>query len=77
LEQPEEKKLIENCAKEVVPGFMELKLVLSEKEEPEENRQSQSLDNGGAQQINDTVFSEPAVKKTLELFDGRVIKVNR
>lgn len=56
---------------------MELKLVLSEKEEPEENRQSQSLDNGGAQQINDTVFSEPAVKKTLELFDGRVIKVNR
>lgn len=78
LEQPEEKKLIENCAKEVVPGFRELKLVLSEKEEPEENRQSQSLDNGGgAQQINDTVFSEPAVKKTLELFDGRVIKVNR
>ncbi|MCR4293004.1 MAG: DNA polymerase III subunit gamma/tau [Candidatus Kuenenia sp.] len=78
LEQPEEKKLIENCAKEVVPGFRELKLVLSEKEEQEENSQSQSLDNGGgAQQINDTVFSEPAVKKTLELFDGRVIKVNR
>ncbi len=77
LEQPEEKKLIENCAKEVVPGFRELKLVLSEKEGPEENRQGQNLDNGGAQQINDTVFSEPAVKKTLELFDGRVIKVNR
>ena len=56
LEQPEEKKLIENCAKEVVPGFRELKLVLSEKEEPEENRQSRVLDNGGAQQINVTVF---------------------
>ncbi|MCF6150156.1 MAG: DNA polymerase III subunit gamma/tau [Candidatus Kuenenia sp.] len=78
LDQPEEKKIIEDCVKEAVREVIEVRLVVSENGRHEENSQGQSSgDDGGAQQTDDIVFSDPAVKKTLELFDGRVIKVNR
>jgi len=57
---------------------IELKLVISENGRREDNRTGKpSGRENGAQQKEDSVFSEPAVKKTLELFDGRVIKVSR
>lgn len=78
LEQIEEKKLIEQCAKEVINSNVRLKLEVSKNGNPEKNKATPftGRDSSEQQTVNST-FSEPAVKKTLELFGGHVIKVNK
>ncbi len=78
LEQVEGKKLIEQCAKEVVLSNVRLKLVVSKNESPEKSKTNLSSGRDSSDQLPvDSLLSEPAVKKTLELFGGHVVKVNR
>lgn len=78
LEQIEEKKLIEQCIKEVTQDTIKLKFVLSKNESNEKNKISAVTDHDpSAQPVVDAILSEPAVKKTLELFGGHVIKINK
>ena len=78
LEQIEEKKLIEQCAKEVVQGTVRLKLTVSKNGSPEKNKVNLFSDcDPSQQQVVDPILSVPAVKKTLELFGGHVVKINK
>ena len=78
LDQIEEKKLIEQCAKEVVQGSVRLKLVVSKNGSPEKSKANLfSGRDSSDQQSVDSLLSEPAVKKTLDLFGGHVVKVNK
>jgi DNA polymerase-3 subunit gamma/tau len=78
LNQGEEKKLIEQCAKEVVQGNVRLKLVVSRNESPEKSKADVfSGRDSSEQQSVDLPLSEPAVKKTLDLFGGYVVKINK
>ncbi len=78
LEQAEEKKLMEQCAKEIIKGNVKLKLAVSKNGSPEKNKANLSIGrNAFNQQTANSTFSEPVVKKTLELFGGHVIKVNK
>ncbi len=78
LDQIEEKRFIEQCAKEVVQGNVKLKLAVSKDggSEKKETNISSGHDSPD-RQLADSAFSEPAVKKTLDLFGGHVIKVNK
>lgn len=78
LEQIEEKKFIEQCVKEVTQNNIKLKFILSKNESNEKNTGNIITDHGPSDQhaVN-TILSEPAVKKTLELFGGHVIKINK
>lgn len=78
LDQIEEKKLIEQCAKEVVRGNVRLKLMVSKNGSSEKTKSNVSAGRDSSdQQPVDPVLSEPAVKKTLDLFGGHVVKVNK
>lgn len=78
LERIEEKKFIEQCAKEVVLSNVRLKLVVSKNESPEKNKTNLSSGRDSSDRLPvDVQLSEPAVKKTLELFGGHVVKVNK
>lgn len=78
LDQTEEKKLIEQCAKEVVQGNVRLKLTVSKNGSPEKGKTRVfSGRDSSDQQPADPLFSEPAVKKTQDLFGGHVVKVNK
>ena len=72
------KKLIEQCAKEVINSNVRLKLEVSKSGNPEKNKANLCTGRDTFnQQTANSVFSEPAVKKTLELFGGHVIKINK
>lgn len=77
LNQFEEKKLIEQCVKEFVQGDVKIKLVASSAN-PEKNR-TNTISNHDLSQPKavEPVPSEPSVKKTVELFQGHVIKINK
>ncbi|MCF6156027.1 MAG: DNA polymerase III subunit gamma/tau [Candidatus Brocadia sp.] len=76
LDQTEEKKLIEQCAKEVVQGNVRLKLVISKNGNPEKRKANvSSVHESSDPQPVDSLLSEPTVKKTLDLFGGHVVKV--
>ncbi|HHT9129658.1 MAG TPA: DNA polymerase III subunit gamma/tau [Candidatus Brocadiaceae bacterium] len=78
LDQIEEKKLVEQCAREVIQSDVRLKLIMSKSVNLEKNRTNVFPGcEPSEQQAVDPIFSEPAVKKTLELFGGHVIKVNK
>lgn len=78
LDQTEEKKLIEQCAKEVVQRDVRLKLVVSKNGSPEKRKTDVSSGHESSHlQPVDSLLSEPAVKKTLDLFGGHVVKVNK
>lgn len=78
LDQTEEKRFIEQCANEVVQGDVRLKLVVSKNGSPEKRKSNVfSGHNSSETQSGGPVFSEPAVKKTLDLFGGHVVKVNK
>lgn len=78
LDQIEEKKIIEQCAKEVVLGNVRLKLMVSKNGSPEKTKTKVSAGRDSSdQQSADPVLSEPAVKKTLDLFGGHVVKINK
>jgi len=78
LDQVEEKKLIEQCAKEVVQGNVRLRLVVSKNGIPEKSKTTASpAKDSSDQQPVDLRHSEPAVQKTLDLFGGHVVKVNK
>ncbi len=78
LDQIEEKKLIEQCAKEVVRGNVRLKLMVSKNGSPEKTKANVSAGRDSSdQQPVDPLLSEPAVKKTLDLFGGHIVKVNK
>lgn len=78
LDQTEEKKLIEQCAKEVVQGNVRLKLVVSKNGSPEKRKANVSSGHESSDpQPVDSLLSEPTVKKTLDLFGGHVVKVNK
>ena len=78
LDQIEEKKLVEQCAREVIQSDVRLKLIMSKSINLGKNRTNVSPGcEPSEQQAVDPIFSEPAVKKTLELFGGHVIKVNK
>lgn len=77
LDQAEEKKFIEQCAKDAVPGKVRLKLVVSKSGIPEKSKAPELSDRDPSdRQTVDSLVSEPAVKKTLELFGGHVVKMN-
>lgn len=77
LDQMEEKKFIEQCAKEAVQGKVKLKLTVSKNGIPEKSKTpvSSGRDSSDRQAV-DALISEPAVKKTLELFGGHVVKTH-
>ncbi|KAB2833160.1 MAG: hypothetical protein F9K48_09030 [Candidatus Brocadia sp.] len=78
LEQIEEKKLVEQCAKEVVQNNVRLKLVVSKNGNPEKSKTTVSPTRSSSdRQPVDLQHSEPAVQKTLDLFGGHVVKVNK
>lgn len=77
LDQMEEKKFIEQCAKEVVQGKVKLKLIVSKNGIPEKSKTPVFPGRDSSdRQAADSVVSEPAVKKTLDLFGGHVVKMN-
>lgn len=77
LDQMEEKKFIEQCAKEAVQGKVRLKLVVSKNGFPEKSKTPvpPGRDSSDRQAV-DALISEPAVKKTLELFGGHIVKTH-
>lgn len=78
LEQAEEKKFIEQCVKELTQNDVRLKFVVYENENNREDNTNTSADHGPSDQRTvDTALSEPAVKKTLELFGGHVMRINK
>jgi DNA polymerase-3 subunit gamma/tau len=78
LEQVEEKKLIEQYAKEAFQANVRLKLTLAQNGNSEKSKINIiSGRDPSEQQVSDSIYSEPAVKKTLELFGGHVVKVNK
>ncbi|MDN3510491.1 MAG: DNA polymerase III subunit gamma/tau [Candidatus Jettenia sp.] len=78
LSQIEEKKLIEQCIKEVLQSSVKLKLAITKNIHPEKNKTNLSSDHGPSNQIAvNPVCSEPVVNKIVELFDGHVMKVNK
>lgn len=78
LDQVEEKKLIEQCAKEAFQSNIRLKLTVAQNGNSEKSKINIVSGRGPSeQQVADSTFSEPAVKKTLELFGGHVVKVNK
>jgi len=78
LEQPEEKKLIEQYAKEVFLSNIRLRLIIAQNGNAEKSKVTTVSGRGHSeQQVSDPICSEPAVKKTLELFGGHVVKVNK
>lgn len=78
LDQIEEKKLIEQCAQEVMQDNVRLKLVVSKNGNPEKSKTTVSpVRNSSDRQPVDVQHSEPAVQKTLDLFGGHVVKVNK
>lgn len=78
LSQGEEKKLIEQCAKEALRLDVRLKFAVSQNGNAEINKANPfpGREASGKPEA-DTAVSEPAVKKTLELFGGQIIKINR
>ncbi|MBM2834650.1 MAG: dnaX, partial [Candidatus Brocadiaceae bacterium] len=78
LDQVEEKKLIEQCAKEAFQSNIRLKLTIAQNGNSEKSKINIVSGRGPSeQQVPDSICSEPAVKKTLELFGGHVVKVNK
>ena len=78
LDQVEEKKLIEQYAKEAFQENVRLKLTLAQNGNSEKGKINiVSGRSPSEQQVSDSIYSEPAVKKTLELFGGHVVKVNK
>ncbi len=79
LEQVEEKKLLEQCIKEVTQSNVRLTLVISNSVNNNEKSKAHILSNHDPsdQQAVDVLLSEPAVKKTMELFGGHVIRTNK
>ena len=78
LDQVEEKKLIEQCAKEAFQSNIRLKLTIAQNGNSEKSKINIVSGRGPSeQQVADSTFSEPAVKKTLALFGGHVVKVNK
>ncbi|MEB2309016.1 MAG: DNA polymerase III subunit gamma/tau [Candidatus Brocadiaceae bacterium] len=77
LDQIEEKKLIEQCAKEVIQGNVRLKLRVSKNGSPEKKNAPVFPDREFSDRpAVDLSVSEPAVKKTLDLFGGHVVKIH-
>ncbi|MDE1888968.1 MAG: DNA polymerase III subunit gamma/tau [Planctomycetota bacterium] len=78
LDQIEEKKLVEQCAREAIQSDVRLKLIMSKSANLEKNKTTLLPGcESSEQRAVDPISSEPAVKKTLELFGGHVIKVNK
>lgn len=78
LDQGEEKKFLEQCAKEVLQSNIRLKLTIAQNGNSEKSKINIVSGRGASeQQAADSTFSEPAVKRTLELFGGHVVKVNK
>lgn len=78
LDQGEEKKFLEQCAKELLQTNIRLKLILAQNGNSEKDKIAVVSGRGDReQQAADSIFSEPAVKKTLELFGGHVVRVNK
>ncbi|HHT9111095.1 MAG TPA: DNA polymerase III subunit gamma/tau [Candidatus Brocadiaceae bacterium] len=78
LDQIDERGLIERCASETLQSNVKLKLVISKNGSGEKSRPHPNTGrNSSEQPAADPSVTEPAVKKTLELFGGQVIKVNK
>lgn len=78
LDHAEEKRLIEQCAKEIVQEDVRLKLVISKNGSPEKKKANVFPAHSSPDlQSVDPVFSEPAVKKTVDIFGGHVVKINK
>lgn len=78
LSQIEEKRLVEQCAKEILSSDVRLRFVLAKNDNSAENEINKVSSNDPSEKTEiNPAFSEPAVKKTLELFGGRVIKTNK
>ncbi|NUO09388.1 MAG: DNA polymerase III subunit gamma/tau [Candidatus Brocadia sp.] len=78
LEQVEEKKLIEQCVKEVVRCDARLRLAVSKNGSSEKNKTNIFSGHDASNQLlTDALSSEQAVRKTLDLFGGHVVKVNK
>ncbi|KKO20197.1 MAG: DNA polymerase III subunit gamma/tau [Candidatus Brocadia sp.] len=78
LDQIEEKKLVEQCAKEVMQGNVRLKLTVSKNDIPEKSKATVSpARNASDQQPVDLHHPDAAVQKTLSLFGGHVVKIKK
>jgi DNA polymerase III subunit gamma/tau len=78
LNQIEEKKLIEQYVREVMQGDIRIRFAASQKRSVKKNKVNVLSDHDPSQQKTvDPLHSEPAVRKTLELFGGHVIKTKR
>ncbi|MDR4509023.1 MAG: DNA polymerase III subunit gamma/tau [Candidatus Brocadiaceae bacterium] len=78
LDTIEEKKFIEQFAKNVVKSDIRIKFILSENGNKKmQNERQSDTKNISEQQVAAEEYSVPVVKKTIELFDAHVIKVTK
>lgn len=76
LNQPEEKKIVEEGVGEVVQGNVRCKFALSRNGEVRKAEETPDAVSSAPQTIN-AGASEPAIKRTLEMFNGHIVRVNK
>jgi len=76
LNQPEEKKIVEECVGEVAQGNIRCKFALSRNGEVRKSEETPDAVSSAPKAINAEV-SEPSVKRTLEMFNGHIVRVNK
>ena len=76
LNQPEEKKIVEESVGEVAQGNIKCKFALSRNGEVRKAEDTSDAVSSATQSIN-AEASEPAVKRTLEMFNGHIVRVNK
>ncbi|MGQ3685560.1 MAG: DNA polymerase III subunit gamma/tau [Candidatus Loosdrechtia sp.] len=78
LNQIEEKKLIEQCSKEVMHDDIKIRLAASKTGSTEKNKVPMLENHDPShQKTDDSLQTEPAIRKTVELFGGHVIKTKK
>ncbi|MEK7699413.1 MAG: DNA polymerase III subunit gamma/tau [Planctomycetota bacterium] len=76
LNQPEEKKIVEESVNEVSQGNIKCKFTLSRNGEVRKVEETSDAVSSVPQSVNSEV-SEPSVKRTLEMFNGHIVRVNK
>ncbi|MEK6622388.1 MAG: hypothetical protein AABZ13_07890, partial [Planctomycetota bacterium] len=76
LNQPEEKKIVEESVGEVAQGNIRCKFALSRNGEARKAEEAPDAVSSAPQTVNAGV-SEPVVKRTLEMFNGHIVRVNK
>ncbi|MBF8275932.1 MAG: dnaX [Candidatus Brocadiaceae bacterium] len=76
LNQPEEKKIVEESVGEVAQGNVRCKFALSRNGEARKAEETPDAVSSAPQTVN-AGASEPAVKRTLEMFNGHIVRVNK